>query len=221
MNEVNIVPGQGKATSVRRPRLLLADDHALLLEGVRRLLEQDFDVIGTAADGHALVAAARRLQPDVAVVDLGLPLLNGIEATRQIRHISPDTRVVVLTQHSGHVYVREAVHAGASGYVLKQSAAVELVSAIRAALQGRQYLPAVPPISPGGAPSGYDYRLTSRQREVLQLVAEGKAAKEIAAILEISVKTVEYHKQGIMDALGLRSTAELTRYAMSHGIVQS
>jgi DNA-binding NarL/FixJ family response regulator len=223
----DLVSDRRPATSEGRPRLLLADDHALLLEGVRRLLEEDFEVVGTAADGRALVAAAEQLQPDVAVVDIGMPLLNGIEATRHIRRHSPGVKVVILSQHSGHVYVREALDAGASAYILKQYASGELVSAIRTVMKGQQYLS--PPAlqsratlpKPDEGIAGYDRRLTTRQREVLQLVAEGKAAKEIAGILNISVKTVEFHKQSIMDELGVRTTAELTRYALAHGIVPS
>jgi DNA-binding NarL/FixJ family response regulator len=215
----------------RPPRLLLGDDHNILLEGIRRLLETDFEVIGTAANGRELVAAASRLNPDVIVLDIGMPLLNGIDAARQILQNSPDAKIVVLTQHSDMAYVREAFRAGASAYLLKQSAAGELLPALQTVLQGGSYVSRTITEFSGLFMEGADPKtilaqsftrdLTPRQREVLQLVAEGKAAKEIAAILGISIKTVEFHKSSIMDELGIRTTAELTRYAIAHGIIQT
>jgi DNA-binding NarL/FixJ family response regulator len=211
------------------PRLLLADDHSILLEGIRRLVEADFEIIGTASDGRELVSAAARLQPDVVVLDIGMPLLNGIDAARQILNNTPEAKIVVLTQHSDVAYIRAAFHVGVSAYLLKQSAAAELLPALRAVLEGGSYVSrtitdSVPDLKEGGDPRTLlthrsARELTPRQREVLQLVAEGKAAKEIAAVLGISVKTVEFHKAAIMDELGMRSTAELTRYAIAHGIV--
>jgi DNA-binding NarL/FixJ family response regulator len=206
---------------------LLADDHAILLDGVRKLLESEYDIIGSAADGRELVASALKLSPDAVLLDIGMPLLNGIEAARQIQRSAPHVKVIFLTQQSHKSYVQEAFRAGAVGYVLKQSAATELSTALREVLQGRYY---VTPLVAGEELSArldantnpselFGGSLTPRQREVLQLVAEGKAAKEIAQIVGISVKTVEFHKAAIMEELGLRTTAELTRYALQRGIV--
>jgi DNA-binding NarL/FixJ family response regulator len=205
----------------------MADDHAILLEGVRRLLEPEFDIVGTASDGRQLVASTLQLQPEVALLDIGMPLLNGIEAARQIHATAPNVKVVFLTQQSHRTYVHEAFRAGASGYILKQSAASELVSALHEVFSGRYYVtPSLATADIASQLNGktnpadlFGSRLTPRQREVLQLVAEGKAAKEIAGIVGISVKTVEFHKAAIMEELGLRTTAELTRYAIEHGIV--
>jgi DNA-binding NarL/FixJ family response regulator len=210
-----------------RARVLLGDDHTLVMEGVRRLLEPDFDVVGTAGDGRALVAAAQQLQPDIVLLDIGLPLLNGIEAARQIREVARNSKIVFLTQHSDNAYVQEAFLVGASAYVLKQAAASELKRALDEVLLGRFYFSesVVPPdissrFDPNTNPSElFGKTLTPRQREVLQLLAEGKTSKEIGHVLGISVKTVEFHRAAIMDALGLRSTAELTRYAIEHGIL--
>lgn len=210
-----------------RARILIADDHLILLEGVRRLLEVDYDVVGCAADGRELVASALELDPDVVILDIGMPLLNGIEAARQILRTGSKVKVIFLTQQSDKNYVQEAFRAGASGYVLKQSAGSELVTALREVLRGSHY---VTPLIAGEQGGGsfepgtniselFGGPLTPRQREVLQLVAEGKSAKEIAAIVGISVKTVEFHKAAIMDQLGVRTTAELTRYAVQNGIV--
>jgi DNA-binding NarL/FixJ family response regulator len=210
-----------------RPTLFMADDHAILLEGVRRLLEPEFEIVGTASDGRQLVASTIQLQPEIVLLDIGMPLLNGIEAARQIRASAPGVKVVFLTQQSDRMYLQEAFRAGASGYILKQSAASELVSALHEVLSGRFYVtPALAGADIASQLNGtanpadlFGSRLTPRQREVLQLVAEGKAAKEIAGIVGISVKTVEFHKAAIMEELGLRTTAELTRYAIEHGIV--
>lgn len=210
-----------------RARLLLADDHAVLAEGVRKLLEEEYDVIGIAKDGRELIAEAERLEPDVIVVDIGMPLLNGIEATRRIRQRTTVAKIVILTQQANRAYIREAFRAGANAYVLKQAAASGLLFAIREVLEGRYYVsPEIetpelargidPRVNPGELFGGV---LTARQREVLQLIAEGKSAKEMASILGISVKTVEFHKAAIVDELGLRSSAELTRYAIECGIV--
>jgi DNA-binding NarL/FixJ family response regulator len=208
-----------------RPRLLLADDHEVLLDGLRKLLESDFELIGAASDGRAAVAAFQELQPDLLLLDIALPLLNGIEAARQVKRIAPSARILFLTMQTDRIYVEEAFRAGASGYVVKQGAARELVEAIRSVLRGRFYVsPTIArkmgatPAVPSDPEQLFGGRLTPRQREVLQLVAEGKAMKEIAQILNISVRTVEFHKSGIMDELGLRTTAELTRYALDHGI---
>jgi DNA-binding NarL/FixJ family response regulator len=209
-----------------KPRLLLADDHELLLDGLRRVLEPDFDLVGTAADGRAAVAAFERLQPDLLVIDIGLPLLNGIEAARQVKRNTPGAKILFVTMQTDRVYVEEAFRAGGAGYVLKQAAASELVEAISTVLRGRYYVS--PQVASKMGPTPFDAsrdpaeyfggRLTPRQREVLQLIAEGKSMKEIAGELKISVRTVEFHKNGLMQELGFRSTAELTRYALDHGI---
>lgn len=209
----------------RRARILIADDHEMVVDGLRKLLEDEFEVAGTVDDGRALLAAAQRLQPDVILVDVSMPLLNGIDACARLRALVPSSRAVVLTMHADPSYAAEAFRAGAAGYVLKGSATSELLRAIRAVLRGQRYLARGLPASilaraqpPGEARPGH---VTARQREVLQLVAEGRSAKEIGALLGISVKTVEFHKARLMDQLELRTTAELTRYAVQHGIVAS
>jgi len=201
---------------MKKPRLVLADDHQLLVDGLRKILEPEFEIVETVRDGRAAVEAFERLRPDLLLLDIGLPLLNGIEAARQIKQIAPDARLLFVTMHPDRIYVDEALSAGGSGYVLKQSAGRNLVEAIREVLAGRVYV--CPWIVSGAEPARPIGRLTPRQREVLQLVAEGKSMKAIAGILGISVRTVEFHKNGIMEQLGFRSTAELTRYALDHGI---
>jgi len=210
-----------------KPRLLLADDHELLLDGLRKILEPDFDLIGAVGDGRAAVAAFEQYQPDLILLDIALPLLNGIEAARQVRCNSPDARILFVTMQTDRIYVEEAFRAGASGYVLKQAAATELVEAIKTVLRGRTYISplvaeriGVPVFDLSRDPSRlFGGQLTPRQREVLQLIAEGKTLKEIGQVLGISVRTVEFHKNGLMQVLGFRTTAELTRYALDHGIV--
>ena len=210
-----------------KPRLLLADDHPLILEGLRRVLEPEFEVVGVAVNGRDLVTQTIHLRPDAVLVDIGMPELNGIEAARQIKRALPHTKVLFVTQVEDRAYARAAFQAEASAYLLKQSVVSELAIAVREALAGRFYLSA----SLGGMLDGrfnperspaavIAEKLTPRQREVLQLVAEGKTGKDIAATLGISVKTVEFHRNGIMQELGLRSIAELTRYAIEHGIVR-
>jgi DNA-binding NarL/FixJ family response regulator len=208
-----------------KPRLLIVDDHELFLDGLRKLLEPDFDVVGSAGDGRAAVAAYLRYSPDLMLVDVGLPLLNGIEAARQVRHFAPEALILFVTMQTDRIYVEEAFRAGGAGYVVKQAAARELVKAIHEVLAGRFYLSSAIveklkdiPSDLAKPSSRHAGQLTPRQREVLQLVAEGKSMKEIARILEISVRTVEFHKSGIMQELGFHSTAELTRYAIEHGI---
>ena len=204
-----------------RPRLLLADDHTLVLQGIGKLLEEEFELVGTVEDGHALLYAAEQLQPDVILLDISMPLLNGIDACRQLVKSLPKAKVIFLTMHKDVAYVEEALRAGAAGYLLKNSAASELTGAIHAVLSGQRY---VTPLidwqestsdareTPGG-------RLTTRQREVLQLIAEGRANKEIAALLQISEKTVDFHKSSIKRELMLKSTAELTQFAIKHRII--
>jgi len=211
---------------MKRPRLLLADDHTLVLEGLRKLLEPQFDLIETVEDGRALLRKAPELKPDVILLDISMPLLNGIDAARQLRRALPQTKIIFLTMHADRAYVTEAFRAGASGYLLKRSAASELVKAVQEVLRGGLYVtPLVArdmlrsvlwtPAGRSAAPAD----LSPRQREVLQLVAEGHSSKEIAGLLNVSAKTVEYHKARLMERVGLRTTAELTRYAIQHRLV--
>lgn len=212
---------------MNKPRVLLADDHRILIEGLKGLLDPEFELLGTVEDGRALVVAAQELKPDVIVADISMPLLNGLEAGRQILKEDPSARIIFLTMHSDVAYAAEAFRAGASGYILKRSAASELVTAIREVLKGGAYVTPVVAKSLmkdsllGKQPGKTDpaTALTSRQREVLQLVAEGHSIKEIAHILHVSPKTVEFHKYRLMEQLSLRSTAELTQYAVKHGVV--
>jgi DNA-binding NarL/FixJ family response regulator len=209
-----------------KPRVLIADDHRIVLEGLKKLLDQEFEVIGTVEDGRELLKAAGKLRPDVIVADISMPNLNGIEAIRQIKKEYKEMKVVFLTMHPDVAYATSAFKAGASGYVLKHSAPDELVTALRAALQGRTY---VTPLIAGKLLQSYEdgahgqaetvSRLTPRQCEVLQLLAEGHSVKGIAAILNVSIKTVEYHKYRMMEDLGIKSVAELVRYAVKQGIV--
>jgi DNA-binding NarL/FixJ family response regulator len=202
---------------MRRPRLLLADDHALVLEGLQRLLEPEFELAGAVEDGRALLAAARRLQPDVILLDISMPLLNGIDAARQLRTIAPRAKIIFVTMHADAVYAAEAVRAGAAGYVVKRAAASELVNAIREVLRGRTY---ITPLAAEGYPKPRPRgELSARQREVLQLVAEGRTNKQVAALLHISVKTVEFHKSSLMKRVGIHSVAELTQLAIKHGLI--
>lgn len=209
-----------------KPRLLLADDHGLILEGLRSLLTTDFDVIGVAENGRELISEVERLQPDLVLLDISMPILNGLEAARQIKARWPVVKILFITQRSEREYIRAAFRLGASGYILKQSIVKEISEAVREIVEGRYYVSiqlrqglTEMLLSHTANPSElFGDNLTPRQREVLQLVAEGKSNKEVANILGISVKTVDFHKAGIMDELGLRTTAELTRYAIEHGI---
>jgi DNA-binding NarL/FixJ family response regulator len=209
-------------------RVLLADDHALMLEGLSRLLADHFDVVGAVTNGRSLMEEAERLKPDVIVVDVGMPELNGIEAARRLNKLLPAARIVFVTQQLDPAYLDAAFNAGALAYVAKQSASTELLEAIRLALKGLHYVTPLARAADGKSihsdswsnPSGmFGGRLTPRQREVLQLVAEGKSTKEISAALRISPKTVEFHRSSLMDELGVRTIAELTRYAVARGIV--
>jgi DNA-binding NarL/FixJ family response regulator len=209
-----------------RPRILIADDHRILAEGLRGLLEPEFEVVGVVADGRELVAAARAQRPDAIVADVTMPSLNGIEAAARLRELGVKARVIILTMHRDVAYARQALEAGAAGYVLKHSVASELMTAVREALRGQTY---VTPLIAGellqsyreGGPRGHDaaHPLTARQREVLQLIAEGRSAKEVANELKISIRTAEVHKARILEVLGLRTTAELVQYAIRNGII--
>jgi RNA polymerase sigma factor (sigma-70 family) len=211
---------------MRLVTVLLADDHAIVTEGLRHVLEPDFEVVGAVANGRELVAAALRLKPDVIVADVSMPLLNGIEAARHIRKTDRRVKIVFLTMHPDLVYASEAFQAGASAYVLKSSAGTEIVTAIREALRGRTFVtPALDQQSLNSqikrdrsSPTAL-HGLPPRQREVLQLVAEGRSTKEIAEILKISARTVEFHRYRAMESLGLHTIAELVAYAIKHGLV--
>ena len=211
-----------------RPRVLLADDHLMVAEALKSLLTPEFDLVGVVEDGRALVETAATLRPDVIVADVTMPHLNGIDALIRLRQGGDRTPVVFLTMHRDVSFARRALDAGASGFVLKHSAPAELVTAIRAALEGRTYLtPQLAgevleamkqgPENAGDDPIG---SLTPRQREVLQLLAEGRSAKEIAASLEISARTVEFHKYQMMETLDLHTNAELIHFAIKHGLVE-
>lgn len=210
---------------MKRARILLADDHRIVAEGLRGLLEPEFELLDIVKDGRAMLESIEKLTPDIVVVDISMPLLNGIEAVRQIKKKNPKIAVVFLTMYQDVTYAARAFEVGALGYVLKHSAPSELITAIKSALQGKTYitpllkdkllkLQEMKQRSDIGALG----RLTQRQREVLQLLAEGYSAKEVGAILHISTRTVEFHKYAIMDNLGLKTTADLVRYAMDHGI---
>jgi DNA-binding NarL/FixJ family response regulator len=208
---------------VKRTRAILADDHAMFLDGIRRLLEPDADVVGTAVDGHALVELVAQLKPDLVVADIGMPVLNGLDALRKIRAQGLKTRFIFLTGNLDAALATQAVRLGASGYVLKHSASEELVTAVRSAQSGQTYI--TPRIARevmhnlmSGAKSDGPV-LTAREREVLQLLAEGRTLKEAASALGVSPRTIEFHRNNIADKTGLRTTAELARYAAREGIV--
>jgi two-component system response regulator NreC len=211
-------------------RVLLGDDHAVLRHGLRKILEErrDWKVVAEAGNGRDAVREAIALAPDVAVLDIGMPLLNGIEATRQIARRAPSVRVLILSMHSDQAYVTQAVQAGARGYLLKESAAAELIEAIAALAAGKSFFsPAVAQVvfddyvrslAERGITDPYDL-LSEREREVLQLVAEGRSSKEIAELLSISPATVETHRAHVLQKLQLHNTVEVVRYAARRGII--
>jgi len=211
---------------MNKPRILIADDHQVLAEGLRNLLSAEFEVVAVVADGAELVTAANRHRPDLIVADITMPSLNGIEAAVQLRDLGIKARVVFLTMHRDVAYARRAMEAGAAGFVVKHSAATDLLTAVREALQGKTY---VTPMIAGGLLESYREgdsgphdslgRLTARQREVLQLFAEGRSAKEVAAVLKISTRTAEFHKAHLLEALGLHTTADLVQYAIRQGVI--
>ena len=220
------VRGLEHGRSVKRARVLLADDHRLVAEGLKSLLEEEFELVAVVEDGRKLVETAKRLRPDVIVADITMPHLNGIDALAQLKHDNPDVRVVFLTMHKEPAYARRALEAGARGYVLKHSARAELFLAVHAALEGNVF---ISPTLTGevlremksgiAQPADPVAALTPRQREILQLVAEGLSTKEIGSQLDISPRTVEFHKYQVMDALKLQSSAELIHFAIKNGIV--
>jgi DNA-binding NarL/FixJ family response regulator len=211
---------------MRLPTVLLADDHAIVAEGLRRVLELNYEVVGVVTNGRDLLAAAEQLKPDVIVADVSMPLLNGIEAARRIHKAGQNVKIVFLSMHTELAYVTEAFRAGGSAYILKISAAAEILMAVRSALQGQKYLsPSIDRaafeahMQRGQRSRPGSSKLSPRQREVLQLVAEGRNNKEIAEILHVSPRTVEFHRYRIIDVLGLHSTAELVQYAIKHGML--
>ena len=209
----------------RRPRVLLADDHTLLLEAFQRLLEPACEVVGRVADGRALLEAAPRLKPDVIVLDIAMPRLNGLDACRQLKQTMPETKLVFLTANEDADLVVEAFQMGASAYLLKNSASSELFTAIQHALAEKIY---ITPLVTKGTPVGVflsrdvkaaGEKLTARQREVLQLLAEGRSMKEAGDVLKLTPRTVAFHKYTMMETLGLKTGAELVQYAVEHHIV--
>jgi DNA-binding NarL/FixJ family response regulator len=211
---------------VKRARIILGDDHVLILEGFRKVLEPRHEVVHSAKDGRSLAEAAVRLKPDLIVLDITMPLLNGIDAARQIRKELPRVKLLFVTMHASPTYLREAFHAGASGYVLKSSAREEILGAVEKVLSGGTYIS--PELDgegpdrlrqPGGRRREASLSLTPREREILQMIAEGRSGKEMAAVLKISAKTVEFHRDNIKSKLGLRTIAELTRHAIQEGLV--
>ncbi len=211
-----------------KPRVLLADDHALVLEGFKKLLEEHCQVVGSVEDGRALLDAAKRLQPDIVVLDISMPKLNGLDAARRLRKMVPQPRLIFVTVHADQDYVTQAFKVGASAYLLKRSAGSELLQAIDAVKNDNYYITSLiakdlvqAAIADTASGVGSQDRLPIRQREILQLVAEGLTLKEIASTLGLSPKTVEYHKAKLMEQLGLHTTAELTKYALAHGLTSS
>jgi DNA-binding NarL/FixJ family response regulator len=209
-----------------KPRVVLADDHAILTEGLKALLEAEFQIVAIVNNGRAAIRAVRDFNPAVIILDISMPLLNGIDTAREIRKFDPKIKIVFLSMHPDRAYVEEAFRAGASGYVIKHSASIDLLFAIRRVLLGRTYVtPGVAGSEVDAVPGGVrrarkpSAQLTARQREVLQLLAEGRSAKEAAAILNLSSRTVEFHKYRIMQQLGLQTIAQLTQFAIKHKII--
>ena len=213
---------------MKRLRVLLADDHRIVAEGLKALLEPEFELVGIVEDGFALLEAAAEKKPDVIVTDISMPGLNGIEALEELKKENPDVHIVCLTMHRDLAYARRALDAGALGYVLKHSAPEELVMAVRAAAIGHTFVTSaiagevLQSIQSGDdAAADPAHKLTLRQREILRLLADGGSAKEIARRLEISPRTVEFHKYSMMETLGVSSSAELIRFALKYHIAES
>ena len=218
---------------MKKITVLLADDHTVVRKGLRLLLEAETDiqVVGEAANGQQSVREAKRLKPDVVLQDLAMPMLNGLEATRQIGKEVPSAKVLILSAYSDDAYIEHAVEAGAAGYLMKETAGEDLLRAIREIASGNAFFS--PPIAkrllkqwqekfPNGQPiKSKGVKLTSRQTEILQLIAEGHATKQIAGLLALSIKTVEKHRQDLMNTLNIHNIASLTRYAVSSGVVES
>jgi len=215
MSEVFVTP----------PRIMLADDHTILLEAFRKLLEPLFEIVGMVSDGRALLDAAPNLKPDVIVVDVGMPLLNGLEAGLRLKEMMPSTKIIFLTMNDDPDLAMNAMRSGASGYLLKRSAAAELINAIHLSLKGKSYV--TPQIARGMEkafinnpnPKSRAKALTPRQREVVQLLAEGKSMKEVASVLHVTPRTVAFHKYRVMEELNLQSSAELIQFAIKSRIL--
>lgn len=217
-----------------KPQIIVADDHRLVAEGVVKILEKEYSVAATPSDGRSFIEAVERLRPALALVDISLPLLNGLDACRHVKKSCPEVKIVILTMHAEPHYVNEAFRVGVGGYVLKTSLADELLFAVKEVLNGRTYIspvvaqglvdqalhaaeePTEPTKPTTNAPA---VMLSLRQREVLQLVAEGKSNKEIASAINVTVKTIEFHKGKISKELGVRTTAELTKHAITLGLI--
>ena len=210
-----------------KARLVIADDHSIVLEAYRQLLEPEYAVVGTAANGQELLAIAPKLAPDVILLDISMPTRNGLDVARQLKAAVPHAKLIFVTMMSEPFYISQAFAMGASAYVLKQSASTELLSALSAALKNQRYVS--PQLSlevqdaietPWVKPEGFSSKLTPRQQEVLQLLTKGLSTKEIADSMQVSTKAVEFHKGNITRRLGIRTTAELTRFALSQGLTR-
>ncbi|MFO0701721.1 MAG: response regulator transcription factor [Nitrospira sp.] len=211
---------------MKKPRVLIADDHTFVLEGFKKLLEEHCELVGSVEDGRALVEAAVGQQPDLVILDIAMPRLNGIEAAKKLKKQLPGVKLIFVTMHADTAYVNEAFKAGASGYLLKRSAATELLQAVQSVMSDNFYVTPlitkdimIPFLKPGLSHLPTIDDLTTRQREILQLVAEGFSAKEIGVQLKVSHRTVEFHKAKIMEQLHFHTTADLVKYAMAHGLV--
>ncbi len=208
-----------------RTRILLADDHTLLLEAFKRLLEPEYDVVGTVSDGQALLTSAQELKPDLIIIDIGMPQISGIEAARRIRESFPKAKLIFLTMNHDSEVAAEAFRIGGSGFLVKTSAASELLHAIREILRGGSYVTpgilkrTVSSVRRQPRPKKDFHELTKRQREVVKLLGEGRSMKEAALILNLTSRTIAFHKYRTMEQLHLKSTAELVQYAVEHGIV--
>jgi DNA-binding NarL/FixJ family response regulator len=210
---------------MKRTRILLADDHAMICAAFKAMLEPEFEVVGSVGDGRALLKVAEELKPALVLIDVGMPLLNGLDAARQLKKLMPRVKLIFLTMNPDSDVAMEALRIGASGYLLKNSHGDELLKAVRDVLRGTRYV--TPQIQraieerfildPKAAER--PRHLTPRHREIVQMLAEGRSAKEIASILEISIRTVRFHKYEIMKELGLRSNAELVQYAIRHALI--
>ncbi|NOS78316.1 MAG: response regulator transcription factor [Nitrospira sp.] len=209
---------------MKKPTVILADDHTLVLEGFRRLLETHCELLATAGDGQALLQAVAQHRPDIVILDISMPVMNGIEAARALKSKSPLTKLVFVTMHADPAYIRAAFQAGASGYILKQSLGDELTQALHTVLRGQSYVtPLIAKDVVDGVLSSDQQpliELTARQQEVLQLIVDGHSAKDIAAQLSISHRTVEFHKAQLMQQLDLHSTVELIKFALTNGLVR-
>lgn len=212
---------------MKRIRILLADDHTMICDGFRKLLEPEYEVVDSVRDGHALMKAAIELKPDIALIDVGMPLLNGLDAARELKKKAPGIKLVFLTMNTDPDVAAESLRIGASGYLLKNAPAAELLQAVHDVALGKSYV--TPQINQAlekifiRDPKALERpsRLTPRERQVLQLLAEGRSGKEIADILNLSIRTVFFHKYQVMQELGLKTTAELVQYAIKHGIISA